>query len=412
MKLKIHKQMVVLTAILCMGLEYLYLLDTDLSLFGVGLDDVALLAAIAWGGYTWLVLSKYPTPKFQFGIPILSCLLLTVTGTLQSYWLNGQPLILGIRVQRTFFVWAMLYFPVRKALACRVITIRHIKQMLRFIAIAELILLASQYILADHIMFLHARTGKRYNQLRIYMQPIVLNFLLLSELDNFLTYKARRRIRSAFWVAVCLLEIMIILKFRLNALGMLGTICIGVVFCQQRWNSKIQYILIGIIACTVLLGTELFQDVLDIISGRITSSSLLIRAAGRKLYFQVFSKHPLLGGGVPNELHTASAIACGITKNIYLVDNGLIAFMYMYGSLGIAWFVMLWGKLLRNGWKLLKNHKRLLYLLFPIFFLITGLNELHWYWDSGMTVLVMFIAMSEQELVNAQKRKALASKEA
>ncbi|MEL7647940.1 MAG: hypothetical protein AAGU76_07590 [Sedimentibacter sp.] len=398
MKIRFKKQLIFMFIIIATGLSYFYLIDSDSSVVGIGVDDIALIFASAWGVYIWLILYKKPNPKFEYAVWMLCTIILIVLSSWQSYNLYGQNISLGIKVQRTFLVWAILYFPIRKAFYYQLITIQGIKYVIQIIGIIELVLFIGQYLLSDSVSFLYVDQGLRYGTVRYYFQPILIDLLYFVEFDNFIMLKGRKKIVSSVLLITCLLEVMVVQKLRLTSIALILCIMIGTFIAKGSIKKKFMYIIIASIFFLILFKTILVQDVLnELFYSSSHTSTLSIRESGRALYLSSLTNHPLLGGGYPHEECYAAYTAAGLYSKIYLVDNGIFGFMYIYGGIGLVWLVTFWFKMLLKGWNLFKKSKYMAYLLFPIFFLVTGINEMHWYWMNGFMILIFFLALQEQE---------------
>ena len=114
-------------------------------------------------------------------------------------------------------------------------------------------------------------------------------------------------------------------------------------------------------------------------------------------------KHPILGGGYPSNFYQPARYAAGIDQLIYLYDNGIFGFMYIYGIIGLIWLVSLWAKILKDGSYIQKQYSEMLFLLYPFFFIITCMNELHWYWEYGMVVFSLYLCAMEAKISEGGK---------
>ena len=89
-------------------------------------------------------------------------------------------------------------------------------------------------------------------------------------------------------------------------------------------------------------------------------------------------KHsPLFGNGYPHNNNYEALEAAGVFKGYYIIDNGIFAFCYEYGLIGLIW----WTKLFI--WELIKILKKknsikyLLPLLFNLFWISICVSFLH-----------------------------------
>lgn len=406
MKIKIKIYNIIMFIVFSLGLSCFNLFD-EKGVFGISIDDIGLVVAAFWGLFIWYKLKNIPNPKFEYKWWCISVCALVLFSSLQSHLLFGQPLFLGIRVQRAFLIWSLLYFPLQKAISCGWFKKQDIQSIVRCIGIIELILFISQYFLYDKVVFLYTNVGERYDDLRFYFQPIWIDLMLIMELDNYVnTGKKKEKIKSVILIMLSLFEVMVVQKFRLTSMALIICIVMGLLIAKGKVSKRLyNVVLIGIILA-VLYNTTLVQDVLsELFNESSNDSTLSIREQGRELYLNTLLKHPILGGGFPHEECLSAYRAAGVFKNIFLVDNGVFGFAYIYGGVGCIWLITLWGKMLSKGIKILKNSGRIFYFIFPLFFVITATNEAHWYWMNGFMVLVLFLTLQSENFQSESYKK-------
>lgn len=401
MKIKTNIWMIFIIILLFFNLDLFYLVDTETKLFGIiDFDDITFFVSIFIFLLLNVKLKSTKKIKYNYGIWFISLTILLSISSFQSYALYNQGLIRGIQAQKEIFAWSLLYFPIYKMFHLKLVEVEDIKKVLRIFGTIQLILFISQYILTNKITFLYVHTATRYGGIRYYFNPILLDYLLVDKLNNL--NNNRKKINSYMYIAIILFETMVVQKFRLTSIALILIIIIYVIVGQGTIFSKIKYFLLGGIFALSIYKTELVQDVLkELLKKNNSFSTLDIRTEARKLYFERLSHHPLVGCGYP--VNDYSRYLAGVSKGINLVDNGIFGFLYVYGFLGLIWVISLWLKLLYDGYKLYKEKISIVYLLFPIFFIITSINEIHWFWDSGFCILTMFIIMLNSEIYNICK---------
>ena len=393
--MKINKYLITLIILLIINLDVFYLVDTNVKFFSsFDFDDIAFGISIVLFLYLIFINRNLEKPKYNYKLWFIFMLVMIFLSSFQSYILYNQNIFDGFLPQKDIIIFSLLYFPLSKAIFNKKITIDNIKKILNVFAVIQLILFISQFLLSDKITFLYINTASRYGEIRYYFNPILLDYFLLVNLNNLLDKK--HILRSIIFISLVLFDVMIVQKFRLTSVGLIIIIAIGMLFNGRKINEKFKYILLLGIFAVFILNTTLVQDVIkEVFNTNTTSSTLSIRKVGRQLYFNTLSKHPLLCGGYPKK--NEALLAAGMFNKIYLVDNGIFGFMYIYGSLGILWFVTLWYKMITCGYKIMKKNKNIVYFLFATFFVITSIDEAHWYWQSGFCILVIFILMLEYE---------------
>lgn len=396
-KLKIRPASITLAIIIAINLYYFYLIDTyEITVASLPLRDIAILIAAMWGIYYWIKLKNCRKIQYLFKWWMVGIVVLAFTSTIQSYVLYSQPFILGLAPQRYVLVWALMYFPICKCLKCDVIKKQDLIGIIKIIGLIQLFLFIINFYVENS--FLYVNTGLRNGQTRYYFACILLDLLFFFCLDSVTVKKGAAKLPYLLIAAAILFEIIEVQQFRLSSMGLI--ICGGfyIVLVRIQKEYKMVYFVIGCIATGILFNTSLVQDVLTRVLTNNYDAGTKIRSVGRDLYFAAIINHPILGGGYPSSYYQPAQVASGASRLIYLYDNGVFGFMYMYGLAGIVWVVSLWGKLLSRGWKLYKNNKVLVYLLFALFFIVTCINELHWYWEYGFVVFSLFLALENEEI--------------
>lgn len=395
--------------IIIVNIYYLYLIDRyNTRIYGVSMQDIALAAAVIWGLYYWIKLIKLPNPKFRFKGWMLSVFGLVLLSSVQSNLLCGQSLFNGIAPQRWVWIWAFMYFPLRKCIYYEQIDRDDFILMLLAIGVCQLVLWSTQFFLGDKILLTHVGRGMRSGRTRYYYHPILLDFLFLMSLDRFFKSSRIKKMPYAILTGWILFEVMIIQQFRATTMGLLfclGMFCLVHVFVMEG-NRKYKAIslVIGFIVVGAVLSAPLMRSALAL----ILENRHDIRAVGRELYIQTFLKHPILGGGYPNTHYgPAMEAVTGGNKAIYLSDNGVFGFLYLYGGIGIIWLVTLWGRLLINGMRIKKYFSELSYLLLPLFFIFVSRNEIHWYWEYGFIIFSVFLCIEDSKIDEAESKGAI-----
>lgn len=391
------------TGIVFINLFYCYLIDSerDINFFlinSISARTYALLFALIWGGVNWIKLLKHPCPKYEYGIWIIVLLIMILLSALQSFFLYDQSIFVGIIDQRIVFTWALLYFPIRKCIYYGKLKYKHILKILYILCIIQLIVFIAQYFLRNRIVFTYVGEGLRNNRIRYYYSPILLDLVFMFALDFFKKAKGNKKIFSAGLIGAILFEVMVVQQFRLTSMGLILSIGLFVMMLRGKTQYKLAYIVLGAFTLGLLFNTALVQNVLNTVVNNDYDSGMRIRFVGKALYLKTLIQHPVLGGGYPSDKCQVAYRAAGQTRHIYLVDNGVVAFAYLYGGLGIIWIVSLWAKLLKSGMKLREKTSEMAFLLFPMFFIITCINELHWYWEYGPVIFVIFICLEEKRM--------------
>lgn len=410
-KIKTSKILKILLYIIVIGCENcFYLIDRDsINIAGIfNYNDIFILLSLIFCAMVFLIYRKYPKCKYKFKWIILSIIGLSIYSSIQSQILYGQEFIVGLRPQRFWIIWGLLYFPIRRLLYLKELTIEDIKKMVYVIGTIEIILYSLQYIMGNSFKFLYVNVNNRYGQLRFYFNNIFLRILLFINLNNI--FQKKKMKSSIIYIVAILFILMIVGKMRMTTLATLLSMAFGILIWRKGGNVKIGFIILALIASIFLYNTDIVQDTITTIfenSKSVTDTNLVIREEGRKLYLNSLKNHPILGCGYPSILNYNASEAAGFNDNIFLVDNGLYGYIYIYGTIGILWLILFFGTLLKNGWKIFKNNNVYFPLLTVIGWIIAGQTEALWYWDNGFIFVVILLVSIEQYLTMNKDSKML-----
>ncbi|WP_373483686.1 O-antigen ligase family protein [Acetobacterium sp.] len=396
MKLKIKRINIQIYFILIISMSYLYLIDIKTGILGVTYENISYLICLVWCSYWIWKTSWKKKGKFEYTPWVLGGIGLVLVCMIQSSILYHQSIVDTLSPQRRILVWSLVYFAISSILKNGYINKSSFVKILENIGIIQLLLCFIQYFLSQNVELLHVYTiNSTARGLRYYYMPILFVFLMFVKLDSFTTDKGIRKIKDLVIIAAILLEIVVVQKYRMTSIGLLICLIIFVLLMINRQQYKIGYVILGCIVVGFLISTDYYQNILNaIFSGG--DAYLATRTSGRTFYLASIASHPILGCGYPSASNVLSLNASGNNEGILLNDNGLIGFVYLYGSFGLVWFITLWIKLLRNGWSIFKKYNLMVYFLFPLFFIITSLTEAHWYWEHGYFFLMIFLALIEE----------------
>lgn len=386
--------------VLFTNLYYFYLIDRiEVKLSGIEAKDIALGLAVLWGVFYWIRMIKLPNPKFRFRFWMLLFLAMVLLSSLQSYWLYGQSIFRGIAPQRWVFIWALVYFPLRKCIYHNKIELKDIMRILVVFGVIQLVLFTLQFFLGDGVLLLHVGRGIRNGRTRYYYNPIFLDFLLLLSLDGIVKGDRLRKILYGFLAGWVLFEVMMVQQFRATTCGLIVCLGLFMIIMIQQAKHKLVYCIIGCIALIFLISTPVVQSAVKQVVTNSFDAGMRIRSVGRQVYMQALKRHPVLGGGYPSTYHEqAMQAVTGGNPAVYLVDNGVFALVYLYGGIGLVWIVTLWGKLIQNGNQIRKRSSEAAYFLFPLFCMVVLTNEIHWYWDYGFVFFAIFLCTEEKKM--------------
>lgn len=391
-----------------MNMSYGYLINADyVKLFGLPMNDIALIIDIIICLIITLGIRNKKSPNYNFKFWCISFLFLVIFSSYQALSLYGQPFVYGFRAQRTLFVFLLLYFPLYKCYYNNIITKNDILNAIKTVVVVELILFIIQFFIADKILFLHVYIGQRYGDLRFYVNPLLFILLYIIELNDIINNKMS--FKKILLMVLIIFEIVVVQKFRLTFIALYITTFLSVLFSKISFNKKMIFVSIVIvfIFCFIFftsMGKDLLNTILD--SNITTSSTMSIRNEGKKYYLNFLKEHPILGAGYPNiSSYAPAAEVTGKAYKFYLGDNGVFGFAFIYGIVGLSWLISLFFYFIKHGLNILKTNNNIIYIMFPIFLILTSINEIHWYWDIGPVIFAIFIILFNLEISKVEGEK-------
>ena len=380
-----------------------YLINVDYVKFlNIAINDWILLFDIAVFILLCLKGYKLPTPKYNFKSCIIMMLFISVISSIMAFVNFGQPFMLGFRSHRTILIAFFMYFPIYKLMYNGKIKKEEVMNAIKLYIVFSLCLYFIQFFLSKNkIYFLKVYIGTRYGNDRFYFDPLLMIFYYLYSLNEILNNK--RASKKTFLICIfILLEILIVQNYRLAFLGLGVVTLIGVLFSNITKLKKISFILlIFVMGLVFAFFTQTGRDLTNIVfnGGLFSQSTMNIRSSGKRYYLNELKGHYLLGKGYPNNSNYEYAkVVTGAQYQYYLADNGIVGFFFIYGFVGIFWFLFTINKIYNYGRKLKKNKMQISYVLFVYYLLVVCINEIHWYWGTGPFVILLVFVLENIEL--------------
>ena len=189
-----------------------------------------------------------------------------------------------------------------------------------------------------------------------------------------------------------------------------------ILFLVFKWKPrKAYYKVLAILGVIVAIAGVIVSDVFQSTINTILSNedTLAIRSIGREWYLNSLIKHPILGCGYPHEDCRAACEAAGFTRGIYIVDNGVFGFAYIYGLIGVLWIVGFWIYFLKRAKTIASRNNNYFYIMYM------GLNvvicvTLAYFTSYGLCMFIWAVltAMCEEEYRRVGKKIIGSTKEA
>ena len=335
--------------------------------------------------------------KNPYILNILTIILLIITSSFAAKNSYNQPILLGIRPQRAQLVYYFSYFAIFRLIMHNKIDMQKLKKSLYIIGILEIIIYGLFWISNGRLTFIHMPFDYRYNSIRLRGNSLILIFLFILSLNDYLNNKNKLKnfimLLSIFTFELfCNQTRLLILAYSISLL---------IIFILWKKNLMIKMCFIPIIAVAIFMfsQTNMGKDLINSIIFDKTDSSYDIREVGKEFYLEDYKKSKIIGRGFINTQWSESVSLSKMNKNIYAVDNGIIAFLWIYGYIGIIWLIFLLGRMISTSLNLYKKQKNYIGLIFILMNIVLSPNIIWWWWSKTyMFMSMLMLVLIEYEV--------------
>lgn len=394
--------LVILLLILAME-NFFYLIDTDaLSVQGVFNYDLIwlfiLLLFMALNSIKYNIFMQKINAHYKLVIGLL--LAFVVISAFQCQKLTGQPVEYAFRAQRRYFITLLLYFVIRMLYYKNIIKDDLLEKGLLWLGAFSVLLYLFQVIAGNDFEFIHIHANERYGTLRLYVDSVLCVIIGFIGLNNFL--KTKNYI-YLFFVALTLIYELFVSKGRLEFLAFSFSMLFGILLMKKYTKTKF------VVICVVLIGIMLFlnsQHADYIMKGinamenqKIQDNTMYGRMIARENYFKQLSQSKqtmVFGCGYPSTLYSIAAKRAGLNDKMPLSDNGISAFIYVYGYGGLAVILLCLAKMLRMAQRLYKEQGEYIYIMYIVFTIALSYNIVFW-WTRASWTAVTILLMCQME---------------
>ncbi len=384
-----------------------YLINTDtFSILGV------LNYAMLW---FWIFVIYYvykffttKSPKIRslFSTDVLALILLTIISSYTAYKYVGQPMFHGFMPQRNYIFILLSYFALRKIfLDDNNIDLEKTKNMILFVGVLSILLYSIQIILFNKIEFIHAYTNGI--QIRLYVDSFLCVVVAFIGMNMYLKYNKKKYL---FFVVMTFIYEIFVAKGRLEFAALAISLIIGLLLRKGSATKKIITIITVSIAVVAFLNSnyaEKFYYAISVFNSKDNSVNTMgVRLGARDLFFEQLTENSttlLFGCGYPNTAYYGSARKIRKDLNYGLVDNGIFAYVYVYGIFGLAIFIKWFYKLYKYAWQIYKNYGDYIYIMFMIFLTILLYNITFWWHKPSWTFAMVVLMCLEEKKIKEWK---------
>lgn len=344
---------------------------------------------------------------FWQGFLLAVLIVLCFVAAYRCMLLTGQPYKRGILPQRSFIVCLLAALLLRKPFKEGMIDCDRLIGGILVLGTVASVLYLAQAAVGSSVTFIHAQSGEKYGGLRLYIDSAMSTTSGLVGLWCCLRYEDWK---ACIPTVLALGVILFVSKGRLElAIYLIAAL---IIFLLARGMARARVLLICFAGLALLLfmQTNYFGQVVDsFLSGQIGGSedTTSIRLAGRDYYDFVLGSVPdgaLLGCGYPSDLYPPATRMAGFQNWYLLSDNGIYAFRYVYGNLGVVVVVLLLATCL---WHALRGRSDgfgpVIFALF--LFLALPSSNLAWWWcvEDWEVMTAIFIALSWQKDIRLRR---------
>lgn len=396
-----HKKIYIITLFLLLFLnEHLfYLFDLNkINLSGsFNVNDFILVISIIFTIMIYKTttnvnnkLSKKYKILLYFGIPII------IFSTINAYVNYNQPLMLGIRPQR-FLLLYLMYFSFIRYFMFYENSIKKLKNMIIYVGVFICIMYVIQYFIIDKIQFLQVGVGLRFGEARLRFDSFIIfieyYFILNKVLDKV-------KLKYIIILLIDIIFFIFVIKARLALIAVLISSSFILILKKRRKYIHI-YFFIWAILIIVLLPNNFVKQYINSIKLDLSSNTgtYEVRDKGRDFYKEKLKDNFLFGEGIINETWPDAVYESGVSKNYFVVDNGLYGIAFLYGIFGVIWTIVFYLLIFIGSYKIYKKTDNVSYLGISLYLFITIWNIPYPIMGTYPFYLSLILAMINSDII-------------
>lgn len=393
-KIKIPELLVVL--VLLLNTNFLYLVE-NIS------DDIKLIVVLLFIIYCYLITANVEKKQSNLlGKIILFIPILIIASAIASYNSYGQDIWLGIRPQRTQLIWWFSYYGIYRLIIYNKITKKNIEKIIYYVGILEILTYSVFWILKGNIPFIHIPYDYRYSNIRLRADTmIILIWFIIATNKVLIGEKTKKNI---IYVLIILIFEVCCVQTRLIMVAMSISMLLIFILWKKSIAIKICCIPVFIIACLAFLQTNMGKDLWRNLILNDTDANVEVRESGKEFYLEELKKSPIIGRGYVNTQYEVANQKAGINDGYYVVDNGIIGYLWYYGILGGIWILCVFIKILKLSIHNYTNRKEYTGIILCVMILILLPNIVCWWWNESF-IFGMMMLISCMEKDNLERKR-------
>lgn len=340
----------------------------------------------------------YNKVHMNFAVSVVSFCIIVVTSALAAKLLFNQSIFDGIICLRSTYMPLLIYFPLTILIKKNIISKDDILRITLHVITLACILYCLHFIIYEAtgrlILNLEPSEWGRYGTARFYFVLIMPIFLMFNNYNDML--KAKRWTikmwKNLYGILLVMFLMVFVCKMRMTTCAALVSMVLGLIIAKRMSYRKVVYIIAGCVLAILFLQTNMGVDIVNSIMNKESISS--IREYGRSLHIQSFLSNPIFGCGYPHENCYASAAAFGVYDLVYVGDNGIFDFMYIFGGVGLIWIGLTFLNIFKKAIQITKQENNYTYLMFAVFLVVSMYTELNWFFG-GMLFFGIYLVLLE-----------------
>ena len=187
-ELKVNISLLFITVILLLNCNVFYLIENVNS-------DCILIVVILFVIHSFIITIKCKKQHKSYFTPnILFIVILVITSAIAANRSYNQSVWLGIRPQRMQLIWFFSYFALARLMSCNKLKFSKVEKIIYIIGILELFVFSAFWISKGKLSnIIHMPYDYRYSAIRLRGDVLVIIFLFILALNNYLQGKDKKK---------------------------------------------------------------------------------------------------------------------------------------------------------------------------------------------------------------------------
>jgi len=344
--------------------------------------------------------------KYYFKNAILILLVISIFEVINSYIINGQPLIIGIYAVKSFCLYLFYFYFIDNYKS-----IDDLQSVEKFIIITGFIaslIYFTQAILYDKMIFLHVDFfNARLGNVRFYTGFTYVIFSFFLTISKIFTQKATKW----YFLLIAVFEFISIIFVSQTRNFLIGIIIglLWIIYIQKKF-SKIWFslaIILFIIIVIYLGDVSLIKLIYSVYLESVDKSGTVgFRIKEIEFYWNQIINHPIFGVGIYSTKFPESYYITGLVHKYYLSDVGIIGFIFQTGLIGFIWLVYFISKIISLIIKVYVKDRdsSLFFSSFMVYCLATIFSTFYFGLLNSIIYITVMISMLEIEYKQLYKK--------